>query len=952
MALSQNGNILSFWRRKVRHDVRIAELPDVPGWPKTGVDDLLVSADGIELATKAITTAKPFHQFELERRQQQERTEFIGTPVTSRFLDQDPSAVLPADGILGIRLPKGRGKTSGVFRKLAAEGKDQLRLVMLVPLRRLRDSAALQAKAVGIELRTFAASHPNTTDLGLQAIKQGQHRDKNWTLCAESLMHVTDEMLAGATVGVDEARQLTTGILESETFKGQLRDDVIKRLLQKLKLAQRVILLDADLDDATLRFWRWLVCGGGAIASPQVQLWCDGIDEKPPGFPFQMLGGKADDAERFAIQLALSDRKVLIATDSAERAERIEKALKKERPTLRVLALTSKRTGTRDAKAFFADPSQAIRNWDCVVTSPSLRTGVSIDQRGCFDAIALLLGGVTFHDRDAAKALWRVRDTTIPRFVYCPEYVNPEHAYWNNGAIRHRHQNQVLQVLEAQVAELSRAFEQHDFDATLDAAASTSRLTFSRFFEANRFHAAQIAAGNFVKADLKLFLRGRLLMDGCIEAADLSPDGLSPLDLDLDETKEMCRAEAIGMHLAGVPRIGAYEFETLQRRSSQHNASPLTEEERQQLALVPACEFFGVRDTGGTLGVDQLTCFAQQRQAVHQLIALFNTDQAFIDWANRLPRHEQTLNFFQRRSLMAADIDFSLQYVPFLKAALVDEVIRDGLQEPVDLSDEFLAIRLVETYRQSARMKQLFREFTSRAEPPTRKTAPSHLRTIFKRLGFAVESVQRRVNGKRERFPQLQPTAPLMALVQQVHDARLGYSSPLMDVHEGVTECLTSFGAEIPHETPLTPSEPSDASDYQEIKNDTFFTSDRRMDQKNQFQESSNQPAQSAQPDESNPIQFIVPHQGSKTCQLVDDLAAVTNWQPQVIEKTSSGHLWIEWPELTADDQPEVDQLMTRRFPDARTRTDPVTGRQEIRLRSTWVKPLVKKINDDILADF
>ena len=43
---------------------------------------------------------------------------------------------------------------------------------------------------------------------------------------------------------------------------------------------------------------------------------------------------------------------------------------------------------------------------------------------------------------------------------------------------------------------------------------------------------------------------------------------------------------------------------------------------------------------------------------------------------------------------------------------------------------------------------------------------------------------------------------------------------------------------------------------------------------------------------------------------------------------------------------------MTRRFPDARTRTDPVTGRQEIRLRSTWVKPLVKKINDDILADF
>ena len=84
----------------------------------------------------------------------------------------------------------------------------------------------------------------------------------------------------------------------------------------------------------------------------------------------------------------------------------------------------------------------------------------------------------------------------------------------------------------------------------------------------------------------------------------------------------------------------------------------------------------------------------------------------------------------------------------------------------------------------------------------------------------------------------------------------------------------------------------------------------------------------------------------------MDDLAAVTNWQPQVIEKTSSGHLWIEWPELTADDQPEVDQLMTRRFPDARTRTDPVTGRQEIRLRSTWVKPLVKKINDDILADF
>ena len=341
----------------------------MPGLPKTGVDDLLVSADGIELATKAITTAKPFHQFELEHRQQQERTEFIGTPVTSRFLDQDPSAVLPADGILGIRLPKGRGKTSGVFRKLAAEGKDQLRLVMLVPLRRLRDSAALQAKAVGIELRTFAASHPDTTDLGLQAIKQGQHRDKNWTLCAESLMHVTDEMLAGATVGVDEARQLTTGILESETFKGQLRDDVIKRLLQKLKLAQRVILLDADLDDATLRFWRWLVCGGGAIASPQVQLWYGGIDEKPPGFPFQMLGGKADDAERFAIQLALSDRKVLIATDSAERAERIEKALKKERPTLRVLALTSKRTGTRDAKAFFADPSQAIRNWDCVVTS-------------------------------------------------------------------------------------------------------------------------------------------------------------------------------------------------------------------------------------------------------------------------------------------------------------------------------------------------------------------------------------------------------------------------------------------------------------------------------------------------------------------------------------------------------------------------------------------------------
>jgi hypothetical protein len=374
----------------------------IVGWDSAiakGVDDLIVVA-GAEAFERAYQEAPTTEEWRILLHFSKQLTLRPSLVVNAQDLSQVSMADLPARGIIGVASAKGTGKTKWIAGTLQPGDTVALATHRVCLGRNL-------CSRVGIHWRgdldkfngQFIAGDAYTLKVGF---------------CVDSLLAINPDHFTDCVLVIDEVVQVLRHLLTSSTCRkdGKL-PALLTRLRQLVQIARRVIVADADLDDATLHYLT-------DLRQDQQPVYLIRNDLKPEGYTVDFIQAPNDTAAiaKLVSYVQKGDR-IFISTDSKAASKRIAKLLTQLNHKL--LLLNSETSGGQEEQDFISHPDAALQTADypVVIATPSLSTGASIE---CdyFDRVFGLFYGVSSTDADMAQGLSRVRGT-VPRVVWCAE---------------------------------------------------------------------------------------------------------------------------------------------------------------------------------------------------------------------------------------------------------------------------------------------------------------------------------------------------------------------------------------------------------------------------------------------------------------------------------------------------------------------------------------------------
>lgn len=320
-----------------------------------------------------------------------------------RFMDVSKSKdlVLRSNGLIAIKAPHGGGKTSiiGIPFFNAAKDRDEY-VTVLAHLRTL--VADLNSK--------FNTEH--YADLKEQRLMAGTTFTEETTtlrqiaICLPSIVGQLEGLVKRTGVLIiDEVSQVLRML--AAKMKGMDNVLVYERLFNTVRNAEKVLVLDADLDTATIEFLeacrpdeRFTIVEVRNPTPSQSGLsvdWCYGE-------------GFQDHIYNIAHTKLEEGKRIIIATDSKDKTDNIYSLLKENLPDKKILIVTSDTTKklTSDASKFMDNANIEAAKYDCVIHSPSIRSGVSITDVH-FDYGFGMFGGSTILPQDCIQQLRRCR---------------------------------------------------------------------------------------------------------------------------------------------------------------------------------------------------------------------------------------------------------------------------------------------------------------------------------------------------------------------------------------------------------------------------------------------------------------------------------------------------------------------------------------------------------------
>ena len=433
VAITRTGELIK--KANKRNTIRVIELPAPKLWgEKTGVDDFIVKEGteafnelfynaptlfewksvSTEVLTKSPDPAKSLHL----NKEDLTYSELMGR----HYLPEDLFRKIPKDEqFIGLKAPMGSGKTHS-FKNLVG---DTLKVggAPLLITHRVQLGQAL-AEKLGVHYLSEVKNEDDRT----QALNGGLG------LCIDSL-HATSKLRfhpyewQRPCVIIDEVEQVVQHLIFSKTSVKNNRDLIIRNLGELLKncllSGMRIVVADAHLTDISLRFLRGII---QEASGQDIEPFIVTADE------FYLLG----DGERLchyykhtqpiawfeALLLHIQkEGGAYICTDGQNvcatyGTQALGKILKERFPHLRVLVIDSDTTQDPNHPAFgiMDRLNEEIVNWDIVITSPSVGTGISIDVRGHFKAVFGRFSGMVT-PKQAVQQLGRVRED-VPRHVF------------------------------------------------------------------------------------------------------------------------------------------------------------------------------------------------------------------------------------------------------------------------------------------------------------------------------------------------------------------------------------------------------------------------------------------------------------------------------------------------------------------------------------------------------
>ena len=601
--------------------VAIAHLPLLNG-DKCGPDDLLVAGGGDALLL-AISNATALDQLAWHQRRLAER--HINATVELEDASIPKALALPAAAVVGVRAPKGGGKTNAVARWLADTPK-------VLSITHRRTLGAAMAARLGLVWR-------NETDSA-----GGRHWDADgncwqgipprYSLCIDSLLAVPPAAFAGGVIVLDEAEQVLQHLLMSTTCRDK-RGLILQRFKQIISNAAQVLALDADLSDATML---WLADGK---EEDICLIEAAGKTESP--WPVHWYEQQRPEEAQAALLKAAAAAPVFVTTDSREKASALHELLQQHLPGATGLLITSETTEKEETRNWLGKLTSlealAAGGIRWVVASPSISSGLSIEH--ChFRSVFGFYGAGTFDDGEAVQALARVRQA-VPRHIWVGSVVKPAapplsrawwpqqvendlRQRWNNQAAMLRQQLQPDLLLEPCAAEAAEA--------------AAAAATLWADFQSRR---------NYSLDHLRGFIKARLIEEG--HRLTAVKDALSGAEIEeLKEVKSELqeqRRERHAKQIAGAPTISTAEAASMKRHQPHH---PALQRHRllQRLAL-PADQ----------LTPELVTWGEQWAGAAERLMLLFNPERAI---AKDLDRLVATTN--QGDAPLAFDQSFKAQH--------------------------------------------------------------------------------------------------------------------------------------------------------------------------------------------------------------------------------------------------------------------------------------------------
>ena len=368
-----------------------------------GVDDLIVN-HGADAWEMACLKALSLEEWRLWRALDNRLTLTPAISLKTNDLQSLQPASIPDAGVIAIASAKGTGKTKLIANTLSLSGDSPVLLAghRIALMRNL-------CSRMGVDYRgdldkvqgEFIAEGGYTLRVGF---------------VVDSLLAINPEKFRGCDLVIDEVVQVLRHLLTSSTCnKDGKRPALIARLHQLIQVARRVIIADADLNNAAIHYIQELRAEGARVFLIR-------NDFQSKGFPVRFM--EASDASAITAELLLdleAGEQTLVATDSKAGSKHLERLISQiESFGHGVLVINSDTSGGELEQGFMANPARFLAEHPeirAVITTPSMATGVSIECE-YFTKVYGLFWGVSSTDADMSQALSRER-RPIPRVVWC-----------------------------------------------------------------------------------------------------------------------------------------------------------------------------------------------------------------------------------------------------------------------------------------------------------------------------------------------------------------------------------------------------------------------------------------------------------------------------------------------------------------------------------------------------
>ena len=328
-----------------------------------------------------------------------------------------PQLSLPSTGkVIGIKSAKGTGKTQAL-EQVVQETLSQQKPVIVIGHR---------VKLVEELCQRFGLPYITEWRVDSSTPFQG------YGLCVDSLHGASQAQFnpvewSGATVIIDEAEQVIWHTLNSETCRNHRVAilSALKRLMQTvLSNDGRVFLADADLSNISLDY---VISLGGFPLEPFIINNAWKADEKTAYPVFSYNHSTPKSLIKNLIAHIQQGGKPFISLSAQKLSSRwgtqtLEAYLKNQFPQKNILRIDSESLADPAHPAYRCvnQLDEVLKNYDIVLASPAIETGVSIDLKDHFTSVWCIAQGVQ-SATSVCQALGRVRQN-IPRHLWSAVY--------------------------------------------------------------------------------------------------------------------------------------------------------------------------------------------------------------------------------------------------------------------------------------------------------------------------------------------------------------------------------------------------------------------------------------------------------------------------------------------------------------------------------------------------